>query len=193
MKLNCAAIPPGLLESGQIFGHERGAFTGSVARKLGRFGTANHGTVFLDEIGDLPLELSRPKLLRILQGGEFERLGGNRHTTGRCADCGCYERRSTEDGLTKALPQRSLLPAERISRSGPSLRERADDIPELVLHFVAKYAKRMQRNIDMVPEEVMDALVAHSWPGNIRELQELIEHSVILTTGNVLCALRSSG
>jgi formate hydrogenlyase transcriptional activator len=185
IKLNCAAIPLGLLES-ELFGHEKGAFTGAVGRKMGRFEAANGGTLFLDEIGDIPLEL-QAKLLRVLQEGEFERLGST-------------QTQKVNVRLVAATNADLLrLVSEKRFRSDlyyrlnvfpipvPPLRDRAADIPLLVRHFVAKYAARMQKHIDRIPTAVMDRLVGHRWPGNIRELQNFIERSVILTRGNTLC------
>jgi formate hydrogenlyase transcriptional activator len=184
VKVNCAAIPAGLLES-ELFGHERGAYTGAVTRSIGRFERANRGTLFLDEIGDLPLEL-QPKILRVLQERQFERLGGAAtiHTDVRviCA---------THRNLVEMVDQRrfradlfyrlSVFPIEL-----PPLRERRGDIRLLVHHFAMDYATRMNKPITAVSEEFMEALARHSWPGNIRELQNFIERSVILSTGTVL-------
>lgn len=185
VKLNCAAIPVGLLES-ELFGHEKGAFTSAVTRKIGRFEYADKGTLFLDEIGDIPLEL-QPKLLRVLQEGEFERLGSTqtqrvniRVVAATNADlCQLVSRRHFRSDLYYRL---NVFPI-----SLPSLRDRSEDIPALVRHFVARYAEGMGKRIDEIPDKVMDSLVAHPWPGNVRELQNFIERSVILTTGNVLC------
>ena len=184
VKLNCAAIPTGLLES-ELFGHEKGAFTGAVAQKIGRFELANGGTMFLDEVGDIPLEL-QPKLLRVLQEQEFERLGSTRTIR---ADVRLVA------ATNRDLPQ---LTAEKQFREDlyfrlnvfpiriPSLRERAEDIPLLVRHYVRKYAQRMNKRIETIPEEIMAALCRYTWPGNVRELQNLIERAVILTSGKVL-------
>jgi formate hydrogenlyase transcriptional activator len=186
VKLNCAAIPLGLLES-ELFGHERGAFTGAVSRKLGRFEVADGGTLFLDEIGDIPLEL-QPKLLRVLQEGEFERLGGTQTirvnvrlvaATNRDLAALVFKERFRSD-----LYYRLNVFPIRV----PPLRDRLEDIPLLVMHFVKTFAGQMSKQIDGVSAEVMQALVSHSWPGNIRELQNFIERSVILTSGNVLRA-----
>ncbi len=184
VKLNCAAIPSGLLES-ELFGHEKGAFTGAVAQKIGRFELANGGTLFLDEVGDIPLEL-QPKLLRVLQEQEFERLGSGRTirvdvrliaATNRDLAQMVADRQFREDLYFRL----NVFPI-RI----PPLRERAGDIPLLVRHYVDKYAQRMNKRIDSIPEEAMNALGAYSWPGNIRELQNLIERAVILTRGSTL-------
>jgi len=184
VKINCAAIPTGLLES-ELFGHERGAFTGAIAQKIGRFELADRGTLFLDEVGDIPLDL-QPKLLRVLQEQEFERLGGTR--TIRI------------DVRVVAATNRDLVQmvAERQFRSDlfyrlnvfpvqmPSLRQRRGDIPVLVRYFAQKYARQMKRSIDSIPAETMAALTKYHWPGNIRELENLIERAVILSRGNVL-------
>jgi formate hydrogenlyase transcriptional activator len=186
VKLNCTAIPVGLLES-ELFGHEKGAFTGAVARKIGRFEAAHGGTLFLDEIGDIPLEL-QPKLLRVLQGGEFERLGSTQTQRVNvrlvAATNGDLGRLISEKRFRSDLYYRlNVFPI-----SVPPLRDRPLDIPLLVTHFVAKYAARMQKTIDRIPEEVMESLTSHSWPGNIRELQNFVECSVILTRGHTLCS-----
>jgi len=184
VRLNCAAIPLGLLES-ELFGHERGAFTGAVARKVGRLEAANLGTLFLDEIGDIPLEL-QAKLLRVLQDGEFERLGG---TQTQRANVRLVA--ATNKNLAKlvALNQfrRDLYYRLNVFPIVvPPLRDRREDIPLLVRHFVGIYAERMKKQIENIPTEVMEAFAGHSWPGNIRELQNFIERSVILTDGNTL-------
>jgi formate hydrogenlyase transcriptional activator len=184
LKLNCAAIPLGLLES-ELFGHERGAFTGAVARKVGRFEAADFGTLFLDEIGDIPLEL-QPKLLRALQGGEFERLGS---TQTRRANVRLVV--ATNKDLGKLVAQNQFR-NDLYYRLNvfpillPPLRDRRGDIPSLVRHFAGIYAERMNKQIKRIPAEVMEALVDHSWPGNIRELQNFIERSVILADENTL-------
>lgn len=184
VKLNCAAIPGGLLES-ELFGHEKGAFTGAVTRKLGRFECADRGTLFLDEIGEIPLEL-QPKLLRVLQEGEFERLGS---TQTQRVDVRLIA--ATNANLAKLVSEKRFrgdlyYRLNVFPISLPSLRNRQEDIPDLVKHFVGKYSARMGKRIDEIPEEVMAALVAYSWPGNIRELQNCVERSVIMTCGNVL-------
>ena len=186
VKLNCAAIPLGLLES-ELFGHERGAFTGAVARKVGRFETADGGTLFLDEIGDIPLEL-QPKLLRVLQEGEFERLGSTQTLRVNVRLVAATNRDLA------ALVSKERFRGDLYYRLNvfpipvPPLRERLEDIPLLVMHFVGTFADQMGKQVDEVPGEVMQALVNHSWPGNIRELQNFIERSVILSSGNVLRA-----
>jgi formate hydrogenlyase transcriptional activator len=184
LKVNCAAIPLGLLES-ELFGHERGAFTGAVMRKVGRFEAANQGTLFLDEVGDIPPEL-QPKLLRVLQDGEFERLGS---TQTQRADVRLVA--ATNKDLAKLVAQNQFR-SDLYYRLNvfpipiPPLRDRSGDIPLLVMHFVRTYSERMHKQIEFIPTEVMEALVGHSWPGNVRELQNFIERSVILTNGNTL-------
>jgi formate hydrogenlyase transcriptional activator len=184
VKLNCAAIPLGLLES-ELFGHERGAFTGAVTCKVGRFEAADRGTLFLDEIGDIPLEV-QAKLLRVLQEGEFERLGSTQTQRANVRLVG-----ATNKDLAK-LVARNQFRRDLYYRLNvfpilvPPLRDRRTDIPLLVRHFVEIYAERMNKRIEEIPTEVMEALVGHSWPGNIRELQNFVERSVILTAGNAL-------
>lgn len=184
VKVNCAAIPSGLLES-ELFGHERGAFTGAIARGIGRFERANRGTLFLDEIGDLPLEL-QPKLLRIIQERRFERLGGTAtiHTDVRviCATHRNLVEMVDEQQFRIDLFYRlSVFPIDL-----PPLRKRPEDIRSLVHHFAMDCADRMQKPIKAISGEFMGALARHSWPGNVRELQNVIERSVILSTGAVL-------
>jgi formate hydrogenlyase transcriptional activator len=181
IKLNCAAIPATLLES-ELFGHEKGAFTGAFAQKLGRFEIAHQGTLFLDEIGEIPLEL-QPKLLRALQEQEFERLGGNRtiHVDVRVIA-------ATNRNL-KAMVDENQFRADLYYRldvfplSVPPLRDRREDIPLLIRYFVQKYSERMGRKIERIPVEALEALTNYDWPGNIRELQNIIERSIILTNG----------
>jgi formate hydrogenlyase transcriptional activator len=184
VKVNCAAIPAGLLES-ELFGHERGAYTGAIARGLGRFERANRGTLFLDEIGDLPLEL-QPKILRVLQERQFERLGSSAtiRTDVRviCA---------THRNLTQMVDKHEFRPDlfYRLSVfpiDVPPLRGRADDIRLLVQYFAMHYAARMRKPITAVAEEFIEACALHPWPGNVRELQNLVERSVILSSGPVL-------
>jgi formate hydrogenlyase transcriptional activator len=184
VKFNCAAIPMGLLES-ELFGHERGAFTGAIAQKIGRFELAHQGTLFLDEVGDIPLEL-QPKLLRVLQEQEFERLGSPRTIQVNVRLVAATNRdllqMVAEGQFRKDLYYRlNVFPVVL-----PPLRERREDIPRLVRHFVLKFAKRMGRRIETIPGEVMTALTAYSWPGNIRELENLIERAVILSPADVL-------
>jgi len=184
VKLNCAAIPTGLLES-ELFGHEKGAFTGAIMQRVGRFELAHRGTAFLDEIGEISLEL-QPKLLRVLQEREFERLGSTRtvKTDARLIAAtnrdlaACVEERTFRADLFYRL---NVFPIQV-----PSLRERPEDIPLLVRHFVQYFARKIHRGVDTIPSETMEALVRYSWPGNIRELQNLIEHSIIVSPGPVL-------
>jgi len=184
VKVNCAAIPAGLLES-ELFGHERGAYTGAVARSIGRFERANRGTLFLDEIGDLPLEL-QPKILRVMQERQFERLGGTStiHADVRviCATHRNLAEMTEERQFRADLFYRlSVFPVEL-----PPLRERPEDIRLLVHHFAMDFANRMHKPITGVSEEFISALTRHSWPGNVRELQNFIERAVILSNGAVL-------
>jgi DNA-binding NtrC family response regulator len=184
VKLNCAAIPTGLLES-ELFGHERGAFTGAVSQRIGRFEVANQGTIFLDEVGEIPLEL-QTKLLRVLQEREFERLGSTRtiRTDARliaATNCDLIEMVQEQEFRSDLFYRLNVFPI-RV----PALRERVADIPLLVRHFVKYFAKRMNKVIDTIPSEAMNALIEYSWPGNIRELQNSIERAVILTSGPVL-------
>ena len=184
VKVNCSAIPFDLLES-ELFGHEKGAFTGAVGQKIGRFELAHTGTLFLDEIGDLPLAL-QPKLLRVLQEQEFERLGSSR----------------THHINVRVLAATHRNPAEMVKRNEfrsdlyyrlnvfpvvlPPLRERCQDIPALVFHFVEMFSQRMGKHIDSIPDDTLAALKAYSWPGNVRELQNLIERAVIRADNGVL-------
>jgi formate hydrogenlyase transcriptional activator len=184
VKVNCAAIPAGLLES-ELFGHERGAYTGAFTRSIGLFERANKGTLLLDEIGDLPLEL-QPKLLRVMQERRFERLGGAMtiHSDVRviCATHQNLAEMIGEQQFRSDLFYRlSVFPIAL-----PPLRERPEDIQLLVQHFAMEYADRMQKPITAISKEFMEALTRHSWPGNVRELQNFIERSVILSTGPVL-------
>jgi formate hydrogenlyase transcriptional activator len=182
--INCAAIPAALLES-ELFGYERGAFTGAVTQREGRFQAADRGTLFLDEIGDLPLEL-QPKLLRVLQERQVERLGSS-----RTIPVNVRVIAATNQDLW-GMVQEKKFRADLYYRLNvfpinlPPLREREGDIPLLVSHFVRKFAERQDKAIDCIPEEVMEALESHYWPGNIRELQNFIERAVIMTTGAVL-------
>ena len=184
IKLNCAAIPLDLLES-ELFGHEKGAFTGAIAQKIGRFELADMGTLFLDEVGEIPLAL-QPKLLRVLQEKEFERLGsGQTHrvdvrlvaATNRNLEqmVKRNEFRSDLDYRLNVFPV--LL---------PPLRSRCEDIPALVDHFVDMYSRKLRKHIERIPEETMSALISYAWPGNVRELQNLIERAVILCRNGVL-------
>jgi len=184
VKLNCAAIPFDLLES-ELFGHERGAFTGAIAQKIGRFEAADGGTLFLDEVGDIPLAL-QPKLLRVLQEQEFERLG-----SARTHQVDVRLLAATHRDLT-AMVKRGEFRSDLYYRMNvfpivlPPLRARSEDIPDLVQHFVEIFGRRMGKQIERVPAETMSALTAYGWPGNIRELQNFIERSVILSDGTVL-------
>jgi formate hydrogenlyase transcriptional activator len=184
VKLNCAAIPLGLLES-ELFGHERGAFTGAVARKVGRFEAADQGTLFLDEIGDIPLEL-QAKLLRVLQEGEFERLGSTQTQRVNVRLVAATNRDLANMVSKKQFRSDLYYRLWVFPIAVPPLRDRLEDIPVLVEHFVKTFSERMGKQIREVPAEVMEALVGYSWPGNIRELQNFIERSVILSLGNVL-------
>jgi formate hydrogenlyase transcriptional activator len=182
--LNCAAIPSGLLES-ELFGHEKGAFTGAISQRLGRFELANHGTIFLDEIGEIPLEL-QPKLLRVLQQREFERLGN-----GRTLKTDARLIAATNRDLAAMVDEQKFR-ADLFYRLNvfpihvPPLRERLEDIPLLVRHFVQHFSRQMNRTIDTIPSETMEGLVGYCWPGNIRELENVIERAVILSPGPVL-------
>jgi len=184
VKLNCAAIPSGLLES-ELFGHEKGAFTGAVSQKIGRFELANGGTLFLDEVGDIPLEL-QPKLLRVLQEQEFERLGNSRTVRVDVRLIAATNRDLEEMVAEKQFREDLYFRLNVFPIRIPPLRERSEDISLLAQYYVDKYSQRMNKRIDVVPEETMAALCRYSWPGNIRELQNLIERAVIMTPGNVL-------
>ncbi|MGO9260552.1 MAG: sigma-54 interaction domain-containing protein [Bryobacteraceae bacterium] len=184
VRVNCASIPAGLLES-ELFGHERGAYTGAAMQTTGRFHLADRGTLFLDEIGDLPMEL-QPKLLRVLQEQEFERLGSTQtiHVNVRVVT-------ATNVNLLEMVRERRFR-ADLFYRLNvfpialPPLRERRQDIPELVWHFAEKFASRMNREIETIPDEVIEALQSYDWPGNIRELENFIERGVILSPGTTL-------
>jgi formate hydrogenlyase transcriptional activator len=184
IKLNCAAIPTGLLES-ELFGHEKGAFTGAVSQKVGRMELADGGTLFLDEVGEIPLEL-QPKLLRVLQDQEFERLGSNRTIKVNLRLVAATNRdlaqRMAQNEFRSDLFYRLSVFPIRV----PPLRDRPEDIPLLVRYYVRKFALHMERNIETIPKETMKALTAWSWPGNIRELQNLMERAVILSEGSTL-------
>jgi formate hydrogenlyase transcriptional activator len=184
VKCNCAAIPTGLLES-ELFGHEKGAFTGAVAQRIGRFELANRGTMFLDEIGEAPIDI-QPKLLRVLQEREFERLGNSRtlRTDARlvaATNVDLPEMVEAKRFRADLFYRLNVFPIQI-----PPLRERPEDIPLLVTHFVHDCVRRMHRTITRIPSATLDALVRYSWPGNIRELQNLIERAVILSSGDVL-------
>jgi formate hydrogenlyase transcriptional activator len=184
VKLNCAAIPFDLLES-ELFGHEKGAFTGAIAQKIGRFESADKGTLFLDEVGDIPLGL-QPKLLRVLQEQEFERLGSTRTHQVDVRLVAATNRNLVEMVKNGEFRSDLYYRLNVFPISLPPLRERRDDIPALVEHFVEIYAHRMSKQIERIPPETMSELVSHSWPGNIRELQNFIERSVILSSGSIL-------
>jgi len=184
IKVNCAAIPTGLLES-ELFGHEKGAFTGAVSQKVGRMELADQGTLFLDEVGEIPLEV-QPKLLRVLQDHEFERLGGTRTIKVNLRLIAATNRdlaRSVSDGQFRSdlFYRLNVFPVRM-----PPLRDRREDIPMLVHYFVQKYARRMDRRIETIPKETMNALINWHWPGNVRELENFMERSVILSEGPVL-------
>lgn len=186
IQLNCAAIPLGLLES-ELFGHERGAFTGAVAQRLGRFELAHKGTLFLDEIGDIPQEL-QPKLLRVLQEHEFERLGSTRTIRTNVRLIAATHRNLPE------LIEEGKFRADLFYRLNvfpitlPPLRERREDIPLLVTHLVQMFAARMNKGIEFIPGETMEAISQYPWTGNVRELENFIERAVILSSGSVLNA-----
>ena len=187
VKLNCATIPENLAES-ELFGHEKGAFTGAIARKLGRFELANGGTLFLDEIGELPLEM-QAKLLRVLQEGEYERVGGT-----QTLKCDVRVIAATHRDLAQ-LSKQGKFRSDLYYRLNvfpihlPPLRERKEDIPQLVKHFVTKYSTKFGKNIVEIPERMMVNLQSYLWPGNIRELQHIIERAVILSRGSQLAAV----
>jgi len=184
VKVNCAAIPTGLLES-EMFGHEKGAFTGAIERRIGRFELAHQGTIFLDEVEDIPLEL-QPKLLRVLQEQEFERLGSSRTVR---VDARIVA--ATNVDLTRLVAEKKFR-SDLFYRLNvfpitlPPLRERPEDIPLLAHFFAQKFAQQMKKPIERIPAEAMATLTSYSWPGNIRELQNLIERAVILTRGRAL-------
>jgi PAS domain S-box-containing protein len=184
IKLNCAAIPAGLLES-ELFGHEKGAFTGAIARKMGRLELAHEGTLFLDEVGEMPLDL-QPKLLRALQEHEIERLGGTRPINVNVRLIAATNRDLAKMVAEKQFRSDLFYRLKVFPIFAPPLRERATDIPVLVRHFVATHSRRMGKTIDTISEETMRALTRWSWPGNIRELENLLERAVILTRGSVL-------
>jgi DNA-binding NtrC family response regulator len=184
VKLNCAAIPTGLLES-ELFGHEKGAFTGAIAQHIGRFELAHGGTLFLDEVGEIPLEL-QPKLLRVLQEQEFERLGNTRTIHVNVRIVAATNRDLAQMTKEKQFREDLYFRLNVFPIHLPPLRERTGDIPLLVRHYIDKYSQRMNKRVETIPPEAMAALSSYSWPGNIRELQNFIERSVILTSGNVL-------
>src|SRR6201988_4345257 len=184
VKLNCAAIPAGLLES-ELFGHEKGAFTGAIARKLGRLELAHEGTLFLDEVGEMPLDL-QPKLLRALQEKEIERLGGNRPIPINIRLIAATNRDLGQMVAEKQFRSDLFYRLKVFPIFAPPLRDRLGDIPVLVRHFVASHSRRMGKNIETIPNDTMQALCRWPWPGNIRELENFLERAVILTRGTVL-------
>jgi len=184
VKVNCAAIPTGLLES-ELFGHERGAFTGAIAQRIGRFELAHGGTIFLDEIGDIPLEL-QPKLLRVLQEQEFERLGSTQTIRVDVRLVAATNRDLSEMVAARTFRSDLYYRLRVFPLLMPPLRERQQDIPALVRYFVEKHSRRMNRQVETIPAETLDLLVRYSWPGNIRELENLIERAVIVSPGPVL-------
>jgi transcriptional regulator with GAF, ATPase, and Fis domain len=184
VKLNCAAIPLDLLES-ELFGHEKGAFTGAIAQKIGRFELADKGTLFLDEVGDIPTAL-QPKLLRVLQEQEFERLGSNRTHQVDVRLVAATNRDLSEMVKKREFRSDLYYRLNVFPLVLPPLRERREDIPELLTHFVEMFSRRMSKKIECIPTETMSALCSYDWPGNVRELQNLIERAVILATNGVL-------
>jgi len=186
VKVNCAAIPLGLLES-ELFGHEKGAFTGAIAQKIGRFELAHQGTLFLDEVGDIPLEL-QPKLLRVLQEQEFERLGSSRTLRVNVRLVAATSRNLLEMVDRHEFRSDLYYRLHVFPITIPPLRERREDIPLLARYFAEKYARRMNKRIEIIPSDVMQALRQYQWPGNIRELQNFIERAVILSKTTTLQA-----
>jgi len=184
IKVNCAAIPLGLLES-ELFGHERGAFTGAMAQRLGRFELADKGSLFLDEVGDIPMEL-QPKLLRVLQEQEFERLGGTRTIQTNVRLIAATHRNLAEMVEKGTFRQDLFYRLSVFPITVPALRDRPEDIPHLVWHYTNMYARQFNRQIESIPVAAMESMVNYSWPGNIRELQNFIERAVILSRGSVL-------
>jgi len=184
VKLNCSAIPLDLLES-ELFGHEKGAFTGAIAQKIGRFEMADSGTLFLDEIGDLPLML-QPKLLRVLQEQEFERLGSGRTHRINVRLVAATHRNLAEMVARQEFRSDLYYRLNVFPVVLPPLRERRQDIPHLVQHFVEVFARKMDKRIDRVPQETLDAFVSYSWPGNVRELQNLVERAAIRSCDGML-------
>jgi formate hydrogenlyase transcriptional activator len=184
VKVNCAAIPAGLLES-ELFGHERGAFTGAIAQRIGRFELANRGSIFLDEIGDVSLEL-QPKLLRVLQEREFERLGNTRTLRTDARLIAATNRELAAMVMEQKFRTDLFYRLNVFPIRVPPLRERREDIPTLVSHFVSKFARHMNKRIERIALETISALCNYHWPGNIRELQNVLERAVILSSGPVL-------
>jgi formate hydrogenlyase transcriptional activator len=184
--LNCAAVPSGLLES-ELFGHEKGAFTGAVNQKIGRIELADKGTLFLDEIGEMPPEL-QPKLLRVLQDREFERLGGIRTLHVDVRIISATNRDLRQDIVDKKFREDLFYRLNVFPIELPPLRERRDDIPMLVQHFITKHSARMRKRIDTIPDGAMRILRGWNWPGNVRELENVIERMVIMSKGSILSA-----
>jgi formate hydrogenlyase transcriptional activator len=184
IKVNCAAIPTGLLES-ELFGHERGAFTSAISQRIGRFELAQMGTLFLDEVGDIPLEL-QPKLLRVLQEREFERLGSTRTLHVDIRLVAATSRKLAQMVEDREFRSDLYYRLNVFPINVPPLRDRREDISLLTWHFVKKYGQQMNKSIDRIPEEIIRTLSQYHWPGNIRELQNVIEHAVILTQGKTL-------
>ncbi len=189
VKVNCAAIPSGLLES-ELFGHERGAFTGAITQKIGRIELADQGTIFLDEIGDIPLEL-QPKLLRVLQEREFERLGSTQTKQVNVRVVAATHRNLEEMIQQKQFRSDLYYRLNVFPISIPPLRERAEDIPLLVRHFARQFAQRMNKTVKTISPETMEALARYPWPGNVRELQNVIERSVVMHERGELNVKRS--
>ena len=183
-KINCAAIPSGLLES-ELFGHERGAFTGAIARKVGRFESADQSTLFLDEVGDIPLDL-QPKLLRVLQERQFERLGSTRTQQVNVRLVAATNRDLSQMTANQQFRSDLFYRLNVFPIRIPPLRERLEDIPLLVRHFVTRFSNELNRQIENIPSDVMACLTRHSWPGNIRELENFIERAVIMSPDRVL-------
>jgi len=183
VKVNCAAIPAGLLET-EMFGHERGAFTGAINSRVGRFALADHGTLFLDEIGDMALEL-QPKMLRVLQEREFEAVGSTRTTQVDVRVLAATNRDLREMVRDREFREDLYYRLNAFPIVLPPLRERKEDIPEFVQYFVQEFASSMDKTIEIIPEETMRMLVEHAWPGNIRELQNYVERGVILSSNGV--------
>src|SRR5438445_2827636 len=184
VKVNCAAIPAGLLES-ELFGHEKGAFTGAIAQRIGRFELANRGSVFLDEIGDVSLEL-QPKLLRVLQEREFERLGSTRTLRTDARLIAATNRDLAAIVMEQKFRSDLFYRLNVFKMYVPPLRERSEDIPAMVGHFVLQFARHTNKRIESIASETMSALCNYYWPGNIRELQNVLERAVILSSGPVL-------
>lgn len=184
IKVNCAALPAQLIES-ELFGHEKGAFTGAIAKKIGKFELAHQGTIFLDEIGELPLDL-QAKLLRVLQDGEFERLGGNITIRADIRVIAATNRNLDESIRNGTFREDLFYRLNVFPIYSIPLRERKEDIPPLIEHFVKKYAAELQKDIEKIPQKVMQALQTYNWPGNIRELSNIIERAIIVSSGNSL-------